>query len=475
MGRGVEVMVTGSPLHVLVVDDEDLIRWSLKTHFEGRGHRVRVAADGAEALRAIAVERPDVLLLDLTMPNVDGREVLRTLQAAGRLVPTIVLTAHADLASAVELTQLGATAYLSKPFDLARVEETVLRVGAAARRQRDEVMDALTERPGFDGFLGRAPSLSPVFHTLERLATVDVPTVLILGESGTGKDVVARLVHQRGVRRHGPFLDVDCASLPATLIESELFGHEKGAFTDARAQKPGLFEAAAGGVVFLDEIGELPLPMQAKLLRALETRTFRRVGGVVSLPMDVALVAATNRDLAAEVRAGRFREDLFFRLDIVPIRLPPLADRRSDIPGLASAFLQRFSASHGRRRRAFSGEAMDRLVAWSWPGNIRELRNVVERLVLLGEGEVVSVEELPPEIRWAKGTEAERRPLPPWHLPPAGLSIEDLERRLIAEATARDPQGAAALLGLSPHALAVRAAALGVTREARPEEPTPGR
>jgi len=462
MRHGVEVKVSGSPLQLLVVDDEELIRWSLKAHFEGRGHRVRVAVDGAEALQALAVEPPDVLLLDLTMPNVDGREVLRALQAGGRRIPTVVLTAHADLDSAVELTQLGAAAYLSKPFDLARVEETVLRVGAAARRQRDEVLEALADRPGFEGFLGRAPSLAPVFHTLERLATVDAPTVLILGESGTGKDVVARLVHQRGVRRHGPFLDVDCASLPPTLIESELFGHEKGAFTDARSQKPGLFEAAAGGVVFLDEIGELPLPMQSKLLRALETRTFRRVGGVVSLPMDVALVAATNRDLAAEVRAGRFREDLFFRLDIVPIRLPPLADRRSDIPGLASAFLLRFSTSHGRKRRAFSGEAMDRLTAWSWPGNVRELRNVVERLVLLGQGEVVLAEELPPEIRWGRREEEVTIALPDWHLPDGGVPLEALERRLLQEAIGQGATRAASLLGLTPHGLALRAAALGV-------------
>jgi DNA-binding NtrC family response regulator len=223
-----------------------------------------------------------------------------------------------------------------------------------------------------------------------------------------------------------------------------------------------LFEAAAGGVVFLDEIGELPLPMQSKLLRALETRTFRRVGGVVSLPMDVALVAATNRDLAAEVRAGRFREDLFFRLDIVPIRLPPLADRRSDIPGLASAFLLRFSTSHGRKRRAFSGEAMDRLTAWSWPGNVRELRNVVERLVLLGQGEVVLAEELPPEIRWGRREEEVTIALPDWHLPDGGVPLEALERRLLQEAIGQGATRAASLLGLTPHGLALRAAALGV-------------
>jgi two-component system response regulator AtoC len=304
-----------------------------------------------------------------------------------------------------------------------------------------------------------------MYETLDRLAQVDAPTVLLLGESGTGKDVVAGLIHQRGPRRNGPMLDINCAALPEALIESELFGHEKGAFTDARAQKQGLFEAAAGGVVFLDELGEMPLPTQAKLLRALETRTFRRVGGVTSIPMDVALVAATNRNLLEEVKERRFREDLYFRLNVVPITLPSLRERREDIPLLASFFLERCNNTFHRKIRGFTAQAMDQLAAWRWPGNVRELRNLVERLVLLADGDVLHAEQLPPEIRWAGAAPASSSC--PFTLPEEGINLDEVEQGLLHQALDRtqgNQSAAARLLGISRYALRYRMEKMGLLR-----------
>jgi DNA-binding NtrC family response regulator len=450
--------LVAQPPEILIVDDEELIRWSLKEHLGRLGYRTRVAADGEAAADALADALPDLVLLDLKMPRLDGYGVLRRMKEKGWDVPTIILTAFAGLESAVEATRLGAVGYLSKPFDLDEVSATVSRVMEADRRDRDAVFVRHQKRAGYEGFIGAAPSLAPVFDTLDRLALVDAPTVLLLGESGTGKDVVARLIHARGPRRHGPLMEIDCAALPEALIESELFGHEKGAFTDARAQKQGLFEAAAGGVAFLDEIGELPLPMQSKLLRALESRTFRRVGGVMALPMDVALIAATNRNLAEEVKAGRFREDLYFRLNVVPIHLPSLSERVEDVPALASAFLERFCKTFHKKMQGFSQEAMDKLVAWSWPGNVRELRNVVERLVLLGTHDVIRAEDLPAEIRWATGRSASVEGCP-FVLPEEGVDLEAVDKGLLVQALERtdgNQSAASRLLGISRYALRYR-------------------
>ena len=350
---------------VLVVDDEELIRWSLCEHLRGLGWQVREASRGREALEAVDAEVPDLILLDLRMPGMSGLEVLQAL--AGREVHSavVVVTADAQVETAVEATQRGAAAYLTKPFNLGEITQTLEGVLEARRDAARVVLTEDDQSEGYGRFLGRAPSLAPVFSTLRRLERIDAPTVLILGESGTGKDVIARMVHERGPRAKGPFLDIDCASLPAPLIESELFGHERGAFTDAKDRKKGLFEVAKGGVVFLDELGELPLPVQAKLLRALESRTFRRVGGTTPIPMDAALVAATNKRLDAEVAAGRFREDLYFRLNVVPVRLPALRERREDIPLLASHFLSQCNARFGRELQGLTGEAMALLERWS--------------------------------------------------------------------------------------------------------------
>jgi DNA-binding NtrC family response regulator len=451
---------------VLVVDDEELIRWSLEQHLTRLGYAVRTAENGTKALEVMADEMPELVLLDLRMPELDGMGTLRAMRERGWTVPVIVLTAYGAFETAVESTKLGAVAFLAKPFDLEVVGRTVGEAMRARRSEREVVFVRQQVRTGFDGFIGASAALAPMYETLDRLALVDAPTVLLLGESGTGKDVVAKLIHERGPRRHGPMLDINCAALPEALIESELFGHEKGAFTDARAQKQGLFEAAAGGVVFLDELGEMPLPTQAKLLRALETRTFRRVGGVASIPMDVALVAATNRNLLEEVRQGRFREDLYFRLNVVPITLPSLRERREDVPLLASFFLERCNQTFHRKLRGFTAQAMEMMVSWRWPGNVRELRNLIERLVLLSDGDVIGADQLPAEIRWAG--QAASATSCPFILPEEGINLDEVEQGLLQQALERtqgNQSAAARLLGISRYALRYRMEKMGLLGE----------
>ncbi|MEQ1507938.1 MAG: sigma-54 dependent transcriptional regulator [Myxococcota bacterium] len=457
---------------VLVCDDEELIRWSVSTHLEQEGYAVLTAENGQECVDAVNKHAPSVLLLDLKMPVKDGLTALRELRAGGHQLPVIVLTAHGGVESAIEATRLGAAAYLSKPFDVREVSLAIDRALAEDRLKQEVHYLRRRERSGYGEFVGAAPVLKPVFEILARLEAVDPPTVLLLGESGTGKDVLARAIHARGPRRDAPFVAVDCGALTETLIESELFGHERGSFTDAKQTKRGLFEIAERGVVFLDEIGELPIGTQSKLLRALEDRTFKRVGGVTRFPMNAAILAATNRNLREQVETGRFREDLYYRLDVVPIRVPPLRERPTDVPLLVEVFLDRFARSFGRNpdRDAPSvrmstlppltgvdGEAMTMLQRYRWPGNVRELRNVLERVALLCPEEIVRPEHLPSEIRFAGAGAAPDGC--PFVLPEQGVDLEAVERGLLQQALSRtggNQSAAARLLGISRYALRYR-------------------
>ncbi|MCA9568164.1 MAG: sigma-54-dependent Fis family transcriptional regulator [Myxococcales bacterium] len=451
--------------NIVVCDDEELIRWSLASHLESEGYNVTTASNGKEALQKVTEQGARLLLTDLKMPVMDGLTALRELRASGSSIPVVVLTAHGGVDAAIEATRLGADGYLQKPFDLREVSLAIEQALNKDRLRREVHYHRERDRSGYGEFVGRAPVLQPLFSTLERLENVDAPTVLITGESGTGKDVLARAIHARGPRRDRPFVAVDCASLPEHLIESELFGHERGAFTDAKATKQGLFEVAEKGVVFLDEIGELPLNTQSKLLRALEDRTFKRVGGVRRTTMDVAILAATNRDLKAEVDAGKFREDLYFRLNVIRVQLPALRDRREDVPYLVSHFLETFSKRFGRDMEGVDGAAMAKLQSYRWPGNVRELRNVVERLVLLAPEGRIHLEDLPPEIQFGGGGPAGGVRSGGFVLPEDGVNLEEVERSLIVQALQRtdnNQSASARLLGISRYALRYRMEKFGL-------------
>ncbi|MEZ4319927.1 MAG: sigma-54 dependent transcriptional regulator [Myxococcota bacterium] len=443
---------------IVVCDDEELIRWSLTAHLESEGYVAIPAENGQQAIDLVAKHGADLLLTDLKMPVMDGLTAIRELRRTGATLPVLVLTAHGAVDTAVEATRLGASGYLQKPFD---VREVTLAIENALEtdKLRHEV-HYLRRRAseGYGEFVGAAPVLEPLFETLRRLETVQAPTVLLTGESGTGKDVLARSIHARGPRRDRPFVAVDCAALPENLIESELFGHERGSFTDAKTTKRGLFEIADNGIAFLDEIGELPLGTQSKLLRALEDRTFKRVGGTKRTPLDVGIIAATNRDLKAEVEAGRFREDLYFRLNVIAIKLPALRDRRTDIPLLIDTFLQTYNARFNRDLKGVDGEAMERLQAYNWPGNVRELRNVLERLVLLAPESIVRARHLPPEIQFARPGVRQGSGCP-FVLPEEGVDLDAVERGLLVQALERtqyNQSASARLLGISRYALRYR-------------------
>ncbi len=383
---------------ILVVDDKASIRL-LFTKLLSPRHEVIEAADGAEAVRRLSEERFDVVVSDVRMPGADGLEVMRVAKSADPALEVILMTAYASVQSAVEAIRAGAFDYLPKPFE---PDEAVLRVERAAerkalRRRAADLEAALSERIRHGELFGRSTAMQAVFTLLDKAAQRDL-TVLLLGESGTGKELAARAIHFEGPRRHEPFVTINCGALPAELIESELFGHVRGAFTGATADRPGLLEEAGAGTVFLDEIGELPLALQVKLNRALEQRELRRLGDNSPRPLRARVIAATHRALAAEARSGAFREDLYFRLAVFPITLPPLRERKEDIPLLAERFLARARVDMRGGPEGFQPEALRALIEHDWPGNVRELDNAVMRAAAVADGALVDVADLPPDV-----------------------------------------------------------------------------
>jgi DNA-binding NtrC family response regulator len=377
---------------LLVVDDERNLRESLSEALKEAGYSVLTAANGKEAYAIIQSQALDLLLCDWRMPEMDGRELLRHLSDEGRLVdlPVLVMTAHGTSNNAIEAIQFGAYDFVTKPFDLDDVLVTIRRALEHTSLQKEvaQLRSKVADAPNGD-IVGFSAPMLEVFKAIGRVAQTD-STVLITGESGTGKELVAKAIHKHSARRNLPFAVVNCAALPENLVESEFFGYEKGAFTGALSRKPGKFESAQGGTVFLDEIGELPLTSQPKLLRVLQEHTFERLGGSQSIGADIRVIAATNRILEEEVGAGRFRRDLYFRLNVVPIALPPLRNRRPDIIPLAEHFLQHHSQKHGFRVTGFTEEAILKLQRYTFPGNVRELEHIVERAVLHGGGRVIT-------------------------------------------------------------------------------------
>ncbi len=431
---------------ILVVDNDSEMVSLLQRQLESEGRAVTAVASGAEAVAALGRDEFDVVLTDLVMDGVDGWGVLREAQRVQPQARVLLMTAFASLETAIEAVRQGAYDYLTKPFKLAEVGMAVDRA-LDDRRLREEnrrLRAEVERRFSFDNLIGRSEAMQAVFEKMRAVAQTDA-TVLLLGESGTGKELVARAIHHNSARRGGPFVPVNCAAIPETLLESELFGHEKGAFTGAVRKRAGLFADAHGGTLFLDEVGDIPLPVQAKLLRALQDKTIRPVGGSQEIQLDVRLVSATHRDLLALVGEGRFRDDLYYRLAVIPIRLPSLRERPEDLLLLANHFLARASAGLGKRLEGFDEDATAWLLAHRWPGNVRELENVVERAVTLARGQRVTRADLGIEFAPEGATGLSLRP--------TLAELEEQYIRRVLQETNGDKAAAAKILGTSVRTL----------------------
>jgi two-component system response regulator AtoC len=438
---------TTHPIKLLIVDDDDDMRQDLARLFRRQGHEVTAAVSGEDALNKAAHARFDVALLDLHLPGISGIDVLAKLKELQPELEALMLTAHSSIETAVEAMRQGAYDYLTKPFRAADLEVHVQKAFEKVQWQRREqqwLQQLSYESPRYR-LVGSSPAMRKVVGLIEKVAATNA-TVLVQGASGTGKELVARALHTNSPRRTRPLVTINCAALQENLLESELFGHEKGAFTGAVAAKPGLVEVAEGGTLFIDEIGEMAPGLQAKLLRVLEDGHYRRVGGTREMNADVRVVAATNRDLAEEIKNGKFREDLFYRLNVVSIFLPPLRERREDIPELVEHFLS--TRQIGTLRSRVDAEAMKALLAYSWPGNVRELANVLERAQILAENHVITPEDLPENITSAAPASSAEAGDP--------RHLSEVERRHV-QAVLQEEKGnkvhAARILGISRRSL----------------------
>jgi DNA-binding NtrC family response regulator len=443
MNEEVGVQRAAIPISVLVVEDEENTRKLCADVAESCGMTAAVASSVEEALRHLETHAVDIIVTDLILPPSSGLDLLKQVHEMYPQIAVLVLTQYGTIDSAVAATRMGAVDYVTKPFHIEDLRARLERVARDMDLDRENrlLREQLRSKPGFGGMIGVSAKMQRVYKMIEKVSQHEYP-VLILGESGTGKELVAKSIHYSGIRKERPFAPVDCSSLVPTLIESELFGYVKGAFTGAMQSKQGLLEAAQGGTLFLDEIGDMPVDLQAKLLRALQEREVKPVGSTERRHINIRIIAATNRDLESAIRTGAFRQDLYFRLNVVQIKLPPLRERKSDIQLMVISFLEKFSDPHGPPR-TISDDAMRRLIAYDWPGNVRELENAIERAVAMGSGPIVHVGDLPSNLHYPS---SERVPDKDELLP-----MEELERRAILRTlreTGGDKLAAARMLGI---------------------------
>ena len=486
---------------VLIVDDEKLIRWSVRRQLEEWGYLALEAESGAGGLAQIRAEAPDLIVLDVRLPDLSGIEVLREIKQNNLSIPVIMITADPQLDDIKTAIKLGALDFVKKPLDFDEFQITVANAidRLQLRSERDSLREEVKRRSGYHEIVARSPRMVELLNFVRKVAASEASTVLIQGESGTGKDLVAKAIHYDSTRANKPFVAINCSAIPETLMEAELFGHERGAFTDAKAQKKGLFEIADGGTLFLDEIGEMSTYLQAKLLRVLEDQTIRRIGGVKDIGVELRVIAASNRDLEQGVREGTFRQDLFYRLSIIPIFIPPLRHRKEDVLPLADFFIERYNFRFRKSLKGITQEARDLLVRHDWPGNVRELKNAIERAMILEEADYIRPTYLPIQVTGqTQGYEstipatvlenseiipsavatptlaswralASGRMIPMLELPREGTSLEEVERELVGLAlrqTGGNQTHAAKLLDISRDALRYKMKKFGFDSEA---------
>lgn len=445
-------------LKILVIDDENLICWSFKKRLNKKYFEVLTSHSGEEGLKLFKEHEPDIVFLDNKLPGVQGLEVLQKIKSINKDTIVVFMTAYGTIETAVKAMKMGAIEYISKPFSFEEIEvildqiKTKIQIDNEIQLLRRQHKDNYT----FEHVMGKSAPMRQIIQLSKKIARSEASTILLLGESGTGKDLLAKVIHNESNRSAKPFVTINCATLPENLLESELFGYEKGAFTDARQQKKGLFEIADGGTIFLDEIGEITISMQAKLLGLIENKTIRRLGGTTDHYVDVRIIAATNKDLNKSIKDNSFREDLYYRLKVFQMTLPPLRERKEDIPLLIRHFILQFNIQFRKDIKGISPEAEELLIEYEWPGNVRELRNVIERAIILETNDTIQVESLPGEIR--KDQPAVSQSVSPYHIviPNGGIKFSEIEKNIIKQALIKanyNQTKAAKLIGVSRDSL----------------------
>ncbi len=454
---------------ILVIDDEKLLRWSLDQNLSKEGYNVITAEKGLEGLEVFSAEQPDVILLDIHLPDISGIQVLERIKKENKNTVVIMITAFGDVQTAVQTIKFGAYDFVEKPFNMDKLKILISKAleTATLRNEVSQFRDKISQQYHFSSIICKSPEMVKIVDLVRKVAQSDATTILLQGESGTGKDLIAKVIHYESSRGSKPFMDINCTALPETLIESELFGFEKGAFTDAKQMKKGLFELSDGGTIFLDEIGDMKLSTQAKLLKVLENKTFKRIGGIRDITVDLRIIASTNKNLHEQVKKEHFREDLYYRLKVIPIVLPPLRERPSDTLLLARHFIEQFNRDFKKQVKGLSKETEQAFLDYPWPGNVRELKNVIERSMILESDEYILSEHLPAEFSMQK-TGAPLAGSSAITIPSGGLDIEEVEKGLIRQAleqTKWNQTRAARLLNLTRDSLRYRMQKFGLMPE----------